>query len=46
MLAGKIAALIPSASGGDGYAPIILDGREVGRFCIKAVEDNNRRKGS
>lgn len=46
MLAGKIAALIPSASGGDGYATIILDGREVGRFCIKAVEDNNRRKGS
>lgn len=45
MLAGKIAALIPTTSGGDGYAPIILDGREVGRFCIKAVEDNNRRKG-
>lgn len=45
-LAAKIAALMPSGSGNPGgYAPIILDGREVGRFCLKAVDDDRKRKG-
>ena len=45
ILAGRIAELIPTAGSESGYAPIILDGREVGRFCIKAIEDDKRRKG-
>lgn len=45
-LAAKIAALMPSGSGNtNGYASIILDGREVGKFCLKAVDDDRKRKG-
>ena len=45
-LAAKIAALMPSGGvNPGGYAPIILDGREVGRFCLKAVDNDRKRKG-
>lgn len=40
-LAARLAALIPSGSS----TPIILDGREVGRFCLRAVENDKLRKG-
>lgn len=40
-LAARLAALIPTGSS----TPIILDGREVGRFCLRAVENDKLRKG-